>query len=345
MAAEVPVQEGCVPHAGPRGRWAHTYAAVDLGTNNCRLLVARPDGESYRVTDSFSRIVRLGEGLAANGALNEAAMARTIKALRVCAAKIRRGRVSRARSVATEACRRAANCETFLARARAETGLDLDLISADDEARLTLAGCASLLDIRYRHALLFDIGGGSTELIWLALEAARPPHIVGWTSLPLGVVTLAERFGGREVTGEVYRAMVAEAEAAARPFGERHGGGGKAEDVHLLGASSTVATLAAVQLELPRYDRAALDGRWLTLEDVRAVSARLLAMDYRARVEHPCIRRGRADLVIAGCAVLEAIVRVWPAARLRVAGRGLREGLILSMMREADDEAGLALSG
>ena len=337
-------KEGCVHGAAAGGRWAHTYAAVDLGTNNCRLLVARPEGEGYRVTDSFSRIVRLGEGLAANGALSEAAMARTIKALRVCAAKIRRGRVSRARSVATEACRRAANCEAFLARARTEAGLDLDIISADDEARLTLAGCAALLDTRYRHALLFDIGGGSTELMWLALEAARPPHIVGWTSLPLGVVTLAERFGGREVTGEVYRAIVAEAEAAARPFGERHGGGGKV-DVQLLGASSTVATVAAVQLELPKYDRAVLDGLWLDVEDVHAVTARLLAMDYRARVEHPCIRRGRADLVIAGCAILEAIVCGLPAARLRVAGRGLREGLILSMMGEADDEAGLASGG
>ena len=345
MAAEVPVQEGCVPHAGPRGRWAHTYAAVDLGTNNCRLLVARPDGESYRVTDSFSRIVRLGEGLAANGALNEAAMARTIKALRVCAAKIRRGRVSRARSVATEACRRAANCETFLARARAETGLDLDLISADDEARLTLAGCASLLDIRYRHALLFDIGGGSTELIWLALEAARPPHIVGWTSLPLGVVTLAERFGGREVTGEVYRAMVAEAEAAARP---------SANAMAAAGRPRTFISSApqAPSRPWPRSNSnspGTTARRWMAAGSRSRtsvpVSARLLAMDYRARIEHPCIRRGRADLVIAGCAVLEAIVRVWPAARLRVAGRGLREGLILSMMREADDEAGLALSG
>ena len=344
MDAGYPRRENCAIGVGPRAHAAHTYAAIDLGTNNCRLLVARPEGQDYRVTDSFSRIVRLGEGLTANGALSEAAMGRTIKALRVCGAKMRRGRVSRARGVATEACRRAANCDRFLARARAETGVDLEIISADEEARLTLAGCAALLDYNHRRALLFDIGGGSTELMWLALDRGRPPRVMGWTSLPSGVVTLAERFGGRAVSHEVYRAMVADVEAAVRPFGERHGVGRQVNEVHLLGTSSTVATLAAVQLELPKYDRMRLDGTWLALDDVYAVTARLLNMDYRARLDHPCIRRGRADLVIAGCAILEAIVRVCPAARLRVAGRGLREGILLSMMREDDGAAALAAS-
>ena len=341
MEIGVPEHEDRAPRAGAAGRWAHTYAAVDLGTNNCRLLVARPDGEGYRVTDSFSRIVRLGEGLAANGALSEAAIGRAIKALRVCGTKMRRGGVSRSRSVATEACRRADNCEAFLAAVRTETGLDLEIIAAREEAHLTLGGCAALLDYRYRHALLFDIGGGSTELTWIVLDGGEP-RVAGWTSLPFGVVTLAERFGGREVATEVYRAMVAHVETAVRPFGERHEMGAAADGAHLLGTSSTVATLAAVQLDLPKYDRARLDGAWLSLDDVYDVTARLLAMDYRTRLEHPCIRRGRADLVIAGCAVLEAIVRVCPAARLRVAGRGLREGMLLSMMREADDEAARA---
>ena len=338
----VPQQANRDARAAPSGRWAHTYAAIDLGTNNCRLLVARPEDEGYRVTDSFSRIVRLGEGLAANGALSEAAMARSIKALRVCGTKMRRCGVSRSRSVATEACRRADNCERFLATVRNLTGLDLEIIAAGEEARLTLAGCAALLDYSYRNVLLFDIGGGSTELTWLALEG-REPRVAGWVSLPLGVVTLAERFGGREVSAKVYRDMVAHVETVVQPFGERHGLGAAAESAHLLGTSSTVATLAAVQLDLPKYDRARLDGAWLARDDVSDVTARLLAMDYRTRLEHPCIRRGRADLVIAGCAVLEAIVRVCPASRLRVAGRGLREGMLLSMMRE-DDEAACASS-
>ncbi len=332
------------PRAVPPGRQAGVFAAIDLGTNNCRLLVVRPDGEGYRVTDSFSRIVRLGEGLAANGALSEAAMRRTINALKVCCAKMSRGRVSRARSVATAACRRAANCEAFLEDVRAQTGLDLEIISASEEAHLTLAGCAALLDYDYRHALLFDIGGGSTELTWLALDGLERHRVAGLTSLPFGVVTLAERFGGRVVAAEDYRAMVAYVESAVRPFGERYDMAAQADGVHLLGTSSTVATLAAVQLELPKYDRARLDGAWLTLEDVYEVTARLLAMDYRTRLEHPCIRRGRADLVIAGCAVLEGIVRVCPAARLRVAGRGLREGMLLSMMREAGAKAAFAAS-
>ncbi len=344
MEVGVPEQEDRTPRAGSPGRWAHTYAAIDLGTNNCRLLVARPAGEGYRVVDSFSRIVRLGEGLAANGALSDAAMGRAIKALRVCRAKMNRGRVSRARSVATAACRRAANCQAFLDNVRGATTLDLEIISPAEEARLTLAGCAPLLDYRHRHALLFDIGGGSTELIWLALDDGEQPRVAGLTSLPFGVVTLAERFGGKAVAAEVYGEMVAHVEVAVRPFGDRHGMAAHADDTHLLGTSSTVATLAAVQLELPKYDRARLDGVWLTREDVADVTARLLAMDYRTRLEHPCIRRGRADLVIAGCAVLQGIVLVCPAARLRVAGRGLREGMLLSMMRAADQDADCAVS-
>ena len=344
MEVRIREQENRASRAGSAGRWAHTYAAIDLGTNNCRLLVVRPDGEGYRVIDSFSRIVRLGEGLAANGALSDPAMGRAIKALRVCGAKMSRRQVSRARSVATAACRRAANCEAFLDNVRSATKLDLEIISAAEEAHLTLAGCAPLLDYGHRHALLFDIGGGSTELIWLALDDGERPRVVGLTSLPFGVVTVAERFGGQEVAAGVYREMVAHVEAAVRPFGERHNMAAHADGAHLLGTSSTVATLAAVQLDLPKYDRGRLDGAWLTREDVSDVTARLLAMDHRARLEHPCIRRGRADLVIAGCAVLEGIVRVCPAARLRVAGRGLREGMLLSMMREADDEAGCAES-
>jgi exopolyphosphatase/guanosine-5'-triphosphate,3'-diphosphate pyrophosphatase len=180
--------------------------------------------------------------------------------------------------------------------------------------------------------------------MWLALDGGPPPRMLGWTSISRGVVNLVERFGGREVSVEIYHAMVADVEAALRPFGARHGIGRDVDGVHLLGTSSTVATLAAMHLELPKYDRMRLDGTWLTRDDVYAVTARLRAMNYQARLDHACIRRGRADLVIAGCAILEAIVRACPVARLRVAGRGLREGILLAMMRPADGEAALAAS-
>jgi exopolyphosphatase/guanosine-5'-triphosphate,3'-diphosphate pyrophosphatase len=314
----------------------HTYAALDLGTNNCRLLVARGLGRGFRVIDAFSRIVRLGEGLTATGILSEAAMARTIEALKICAGKVAHRRVTRARYVATEACRRAANCADFLERVHADTGIAIEIISTNEEARLVVAGCASLLDRRVPHACVFDIGGGSTELVWLRVprDPHATPRVEGFISVPHGVVTLSDRYGGRDVTAEVYDAMVAEMIAAIRPFEERHGIAGRIArgEVQMLGSSGTVTTLAGIHLELPRYNRAMVDGSVLTFDCVRTVSQRLAGMSYEARTAHPCIGGERADLVLAGCAVLEAICRLWPVGRLRVADRGIREGILLGLL-------------
>ncbi|MFQ5776273.1 MAG: Ppx/GppA phosphatase family protein [Kiloniellaceae bacterium] len=317
------------------------YAALDLGTNNCRLLVARPAGDGFRVVDAFSRIVRLGEGLSATGRLSEAAQARAIDALKICAAKMRRRGVTRARAVATEACRRAGNCQAFLARAKRQTGIALEIISNDEEASLALYGCAPLLDRAVAHALVFDIGGGSTELAWMkvpgapSLLDAAAPRLHGWHSMPIGVVTLAERHGGRHVTARAYEAMIAEVRAALAPFEAEHRLNRLVADgaLQMLGTSGTVTTLAGVHQRLPRYDRARVDGCYLDFETVRLISRRLAAMSYEARVAHPCIGRERADLVVAGCAILEAVCGAWPIGRLRVADRGLREGILYMLMR------------
>ncbi|MFQ6017181.1 MAG: Ppx/GppA phosphatase family protein [Kiloniellaceae bacterium] len=319
------------------------YAALDLGTNNCRLLVARPAADGFRVIDAFSRIVRLGEGLNASGRLSEPAMARTVAALRICAGKMRRRGVTRARSVATEACRRASNCDAFLARVERETGLKLEIISNDEEANLALYGCAPLLDTKVCHAVVFDIGGGSTEIGWLELagpaDVAAGPVLRGWHSIPIGVVSLAERHGGRQVTPKTYRTMIAEVRAAIAPFEAEHrlgalaAGGG----LQMLGTSGTVTTLAGVHQKLPRYDRARVDGCYLDFETVKLISRRIAAMSYERRVAHPCIGAERADLVIAGCAILEALCGTWPVGRLRVADRGLREGILYMLMHRAEE--------
>ena len=324
----------------PRGRHRHMYAAIDLGTNNCRALIARPRCDGFEVVDSFSRLVRLGEGLDRNGRLSEAAMARTVSALGVCADKLRRHGVSRGRYIATEACRRAVNGDAFLDRAHAATGLYLEVIGADEEAHLALSGCAPLLDNRCSRAIVFDIGGGSTELIWLAIEPDMAPRVLDLTSLRCGVVTMAERHGGHSVPPPVYAAMVDEATNLLSPFEAANGIAGQIAEtaVHMLGTSGTVTTLAAVHLDLARYDRARIDGSWMKLDDVQNAAQRLLAMDYDDRVSHPCIRRGRADLVVAGCAILEAILRAWPVESIRVADRGLREGMLLALMDAADAE-------
>ncbi len=330
------VQARRVPH-GSFG-WGETYAALDLGTNNCRLLVARANGGGFRVIDAFSRIVRLGEGVNATGVLSEAAILRTLDALKVCAAKIAHRGVTRARYVATEACRRAGNCESFLDRVRQATGIAIETITTEEEARLAVNGCASLLDPTLPYALVFDIGGGSTELVWLRLppDPARDPEILGVVSLPFGVVTFTERYGGDAIAGEDYQSMVDEALAAMADFARRHdiaavvAGGG----VQMLGSSGTVTTLAGIHLGLPRYNRNVVDGSTLLFADIRAVSQRLAAADFAERAAHPCIGTERADLVVAGCAILEAICRLWPVQRLRVADRGVREGILFDLLAQ-----------
>jgi exopolyphosphatase/guanosine-5'-triphosphate,3'-diphosphate pyrophosphatase len=321
-------------------RYAPQYAALDLGTNNCRLLIARPAGSGFRVVDAFSRIVRLGEGLATTGALSENAMVRTLDALKICADKIAARRVAAGRYVATEACRRAANCDEFLVRAREEVGLDIEIISSTEEARLVVAGCAPLLTSRIPYAIVFDIGGGSTEMVWLRLSGRRVrrlrrSHILGSVSLPFGVVTLTDRFGGAEVSPATYRAMVAETAEALAPFERAHRilGHVRTGRVQMLGSSGTVTTLAGIHLALPRYTRALVDGSMLTFEQISVVSAHLAGLDLAGRAANPCIGRERADLVLSGCAILDAICATWPVGRLRVADRGVREGILFDLMQ------------
>ena len=319
------------------------YAALDLGTNNCRLLIAAPRDHGFRVVDAFSRIVRLGEGIGMSGRLGEPAMARAIEALKICSAKLADRGVTRARLIATEACRTAANGEEFIERARVETGLALEIVTRETEARLAVAGCASLVDPTARGVILFDIGGGSSELVWIDLAPSADgrrrrmaDRIRHWMSLPVGVVNVSERHGGRHVTPVMFEAMVAEVAVMLADFP-----GAELLDVavadggiHMLGTSGTVTTLAGVHLRLPRYDRRRVDGTWLSGDQVADLVMTLVGMDYDSRVANPCIGRERADLVLAGCAILEAIRRRWPCERLRVADRGLREGVLVELMAE-----------
>ncbi len=322
--------------AESRREQGEVYAALDLGTNNCRLLVARGARRGFRVIDAFSRIVRLGEGLAASGKLSDAAMDRTIEALRVCATKVSNRKVTRARYIATEACRRAANCGEFMERVRHETGFDIEIIPTEEEARLVVAGCAPLLESRIPHALVFDIGGGSTELAWLRTprHPRAPAHVVSSMSLPYGVVTLSDRHGGRDVTPASYAAMVAEVKEAILPFEAQHGIKSRVArgEVQMLGSSGTVTTLAGVYRNLPRYNRALIDGTHLSFEAIREVIGRLASMTYEERASHPCIGGERADLVLAGCAILQAICELWTVGGLRVADRGIREGILFGLL-------------
>jgi exopolyphosphatase/guanosine-5'-triphosphate,3'-diphosphate pyrophosphatase len=325
--------------APPRGAHepAH-FAAVDLGTNNCRLLIATPTARGFRIVDAYSRIVRLGEGLSHSGRLSDAAMERAMAALRICADKIRRRNPVRVRAIATQACRSAANGPEFLARVAERTGLTLNVISPREEAQLAVAGCSNLIDPDADVALVLDVGGGSTELSWLSLRGWRPgapPPIRAWLSVPIGVVTLAERFPeGDGADPEWFGRMVEAVKAPIAAF--RHAEplrplfeAGKA---HLIGTSGAITSLAGLHLGLPRYERAKVDGLWMTKGDCEAVARRLATLTTRERAAQPCIGPDRADLVLAGAAILEAVQAVWPCERVRVADRGLREGVLMSLM-------------
>ena len=322
-----------------RGKSNDVLAAIDLGTNNCRLLIAERKGASFTVIDAFSRIVRLGEGVSKTGALSDAAISRTLNALRICAEKIQARDVNHIRCIATQACRSAANGDKFLRDVRSKTGLEIEIISAQEEARLAVCGCADLFDAKnYKAGLVFDIGGGSTELSWLSLSPSGE-KVEGWASLPFGVVSLSEKWGGdqfmsREKYSSIVAALKTEIEKLGDPAGLReHFEKGRA---HFVGTSGTVTCIAGVHLGLRRYRRDRVDGLWLTRRDISKVTEGLRAKTVEERGRIGCIGRDRADLVVCGCAILEALLEVWPVEKVRVADRGLREGILAELARDAE---------
>jgi exopolyphosphatase/guanosine-5'-triphosphate,3'-diphosphate pyrophosphatase len=311
------------------------FAALDLGTNNCRLLVASPQASGgLRVCDSFSRVVRLGEGVSNTGLLSEDAMERTLIALKACQKKLERHDLAGYRFVATEACRRAENGRDFLATVRSETGMEIDIITTEDEATLALAGCSSLLTDRAKKAVVFDIGGGSTELMWVDVENGK--IITDWLSVGFGVMNLSDKFGGTNLADIAFYDMVEALTLRLKQFDESNQITSAIKDgsVQLLSTSGTVTTLAAIHLGLPRYERSRIDGITLSVADIRSVVQKLLAMRPSERFNHPCIGADRADFILSGCAIFEAISSLWQAQDITIADRGVREGIILSLMEE-----------
>jgi exopolyphosphatase/guanosine-5'-triphosphate,3'-diphosphate pyrophosphatase len=324
------------------------FGAIDLGTNNCRLLMARRAGQSFRVVDAYSRIVRLGEGLTHSGRLSDPAMDRAIEALKVCSDRLAKRKATKIRAIATEACRAAVNGEEFLVRAREATGLPLEMITSEEEARLAVQGSLDLLDETKDAALVIDIGGGSTELCWVDLaewrnrggfaSGGRPP-MRAWSTMPLGVVTLSEQFPepeGDEARAAWYAAMKACAAKALRPprGAKRMRSIFEEGRAHLVGTSGTVTSVAGVHLNLHRYVRDKVDGIWMTTSEARDACHRLAIRDAKGRAREGCIGEERADLVLAGCAIYEAVMDAWPAEQVRIGDRGLREGMLLNLMRK-----------
>ena len=340
MARYAPMRKPREGYLKPQyDRWGKTFAALDIGTNNCRLLVARPTQNGFHVIDSFSKPVRLGEGLESGNDLNERAIERTLCALEICAKKMRRHGVSHFRSVATEACRRAKNAQKFFDDVLERTGINIEVITRREEARLAVSGCRSLLNGPEPFAVLFDIGGGSTQVAWLSLDGQKD-LLSGTISVPFGVVTLSEKYGSESLHPKIYQQIIDEvgeqlaAFCACHKIAERSVSG----QVQMLGTSGTVTTLVGIEKKLKYYDRKQVDGSTLTFAAIRKLCNDLCRMDISTRSKVPCIGKDRAELVIVGCAVLEAICRRWPVGKLRVADRGIREGILRELMAEADRE-------
>jgi exopolyphosphatase/guanosine-5'-triphosphate,3'-diphosphate pyrophosphatase len=324
--------------AGVRPDAERVFAAIDLGTNNCRLMLAKARGEGFSIVDSFSRIVRLGEGLARHGRLMDSAIDRTMQALEVCAGKIQRWGVIDQRHIATEACRRAANCDEFVAGVAARTGLALEIIPPREEARLALAGCMALINERQPRVLLIDIGGGSTEASWISTEGNRP-ELIDFISLPYGVVTLSEQIAedyvGNRLPLQRYEAIAAQVSERLNAFDARHGISAAIarREVQMIGTSGTVTTVAAINMGLRRYNRSQVDGTLITRGAINMVCRSLLLENLAGLAANGCIGPERADLVLAGCAILEGISKRWPVDPILVADRGLREGVLLDLIR------------
>ncbi|MGD9639159.1 MAG: Ppx/GppA phosphatase family protein [Alphaproteobacteria bacterium] len=316
-----------------------TFATIDLGTNNCRMLIAQPTPHSFQVVESFARVTRLGESIIETEKLSDDAMARTIKALKICANKMSKRPISQARYVATEACRRAKNTNDFLNLVYKETGLTFEVISAEEESRLAVTGCVPLLNRNIFHTLVFDIGGGSTEISWAKVNPKGKTEIEGAVSLPFGVVTVSEAFTGVDLDKNAYQAVWNKTKSILTEFEKKHQITKLIESskVQIIGTSGTITTIGAIHLELPRYNRQAVDGMNLRIQEIHKVQEMIKKMTKIDRIAHPCIGPLRADLTLAGCAIFEAICKFWPIEEITVADRGLREGVLLDLMQRNSD--------
>jgi len=331
------------------------YAALDLGTNSCRMLIATPKGGHFQIVDAFSKSVRLGLELERTGSLSNAGIARTVQALHVCAKKLRMKGVVAKRLVATEACRRAVNGEKFMSRIRSETGLKLEIIKPSEEARLAVVGCAPLVAPQAKQVLVIDIGGGSTELVWIDLtevssadktkammelspgssaHTALGARVVDWISVPLGVATLLQRYSDVADDSARFALMACYFEDMLESFAPYIDGGSVAnmDGLQVIGTSGTITTVGAMHLGLKRYDRTLVDGMAMGAIDVNRVVDTFLKLGPVGRREEPGIGRDRAQLIMSGSAILQTILRIWPTRHIRVADRGLREGMLYSMM-------------
>lgn len=316
------------------------YAAIDLGTNSCRLVIASPTPSSFRIVETFSKVTRLGEGIINDNELSRPAIRRTISALKVCAGVLEEyAPIYRFRFVATAACRRAKNCQEFISAVKKETGLNIEIISSKEEARLAVVGCIPLLNRNIKRALIFDIGGGSTEISLARITNTGKTFIEGYISLPYGVVTVSEAFPGSDMTDLAYDTIIERTQDILKDFEDRFHimEAIRNQEIQVIGTSGTVTVLGAVHLNLSRYNRSAVDGLSVSSTDLEKTIFKIKRMGAEGRSKHPCIGSQKSDLTMAGCAIIESLLKYWPISEITVADRGIREGILLDLMHSGNN--------
>lgn len=296
-------------------------AAIDLGTNSARLLIATRGASGEMEILVLKRVItRLGGGFTRERGISPAACDRTLSALRDFSREMRKTGVSHTRAVATSAVRDAVNGREFVERVYAETGIRLDIIDGREEALLTLNGVVSGLG-RSGDSIVFDIGGGSTEY---TLARGKTPLFT--RSLPLGVVRLTEGKGSLEAMDDKVRrelkALMMEVEGS--------GLGSFPEGATLIGTAGTPTTLAAMDLKLARYDHHKVHGHVLGISTVRELFETVCPLTAEERLHVPGIEKGREDLVVAGFLVTLRTMELFGFDRFTVSDAGLLEGLLMS---------------
>lgn len=317
------------------------FAAIDLGTNSCRLVIASPTPSSFRIVETFSKVTRLGEGIINDNELSRPAIRRTISALKVCAGVLNEyAPIYRSRFVATAACRRAKNCPDFIAAVKKETGLNIEIISSKEESRLAVVGCIPLLNRNIKRALIFDIGGGSTEISLARVANSGKTFIEGFVSLPYGVVTVSEAFPGNDMTELAYNTIMERTQGILKEFEEKFhiAEAIRNQEIQVIGTSGTVTVLGAVHLNLSRYNRSAVDGLSISTADLERTISKIKRLGAEGRSKHPCIGTQKSDLTMAGCAITESMIKFWPISEITVADRGIREGILLDLMHSGHQE-------
>lgn len=334
--------EGKKNNPPAQGQEQRNYAAIDLGTTSCRLVIATPTPSSFRIVETFSKVTRLGEGIIKDNELSRPAIKRTVGALKVCAGVLAEyAPIYRCRYVATAACRRAVNCAEFIDGVKRETGLNIEIISSKEESRLAVVGCIPLLSRNIKRALVFDIGGGSTEISLARVTDSGNTFIEGFVSLPYGVVTISEAFPSQDMTNLAYNTIIERTHKILSEFEEKYQimEAIRNQEIQIIGTSGTVTVLGAVHLNLPRYNRSAVDGLSITRQDIDRAICKIKRLGDEGRKKHACIGAQKADLTMAGCAIIEGLCSFWPISEITVADRGIREGILLDLMHSQNNNA------